>query len=180
MGDVLTDRGDCTAARKSYEESLALRERAGEKQTAAEIRVALARVAIEEGHGAEAESAMRECKEQFHREQAADDELAASTMLTRALLAEGKLEDAKKEIEAAKALATPESEPVRAISVHLAHARLLLASERPDLPRAQVEEILAEARKRGFVGIEFEARLLLRSGRRKQDMMRPRGPNWLS
>ena len=53
---------------------------------------------------------MRKCKEQFHREQAIDDELAASVMLTQALLAEGKQEDAKKEIEAARALATAEPE----------------------------------------------------------------------
>ena len=52
-----TDRGDLAAARKSYEESLALRERAGEKQAAAETQVALARLAIEEGHAAEAEAA---------------------------------------------------------------------------------------------------------------------------
>ena len=50
LGDVFTDRGDLAAARKSYEESLTLRDHAGEKQAAAETQVALARLAIEEGH----------------------------------------------------------------------------------------------------------------------------------
>ena len=49
-GDVLTDRGDLVAARKSYEEALAIRKQTGEKQTAAETELALARLAIEEGH----------------------------------------------------------------------------------------------------------------------------------
>lgn len=167
MGDVLTDRGDLAAARKSYEESLALRERAGEKQTAAETQVALARLAIEEGHAAEAESAMRKCKEQFHREQAVDDELAASTMLTQALLAEGKLEDAEKEIEAAKAPAARSQNQLARFQFDLARARVLLSSEGRELPRAEVEKILDEARKRGFVGVEFEARLVLAEWEKK-------------
>jgi eukaryotic-like serine/threonine-protein kinase len=166
MGDMLTDRGDLAAARKSYEESLALRDRAGEKQ-AAETQVALSRLAIEEGHAAEAEAAMRKCKEQFHREHAVDDELAASTMLTRALLAEGKLEDAEKEIEAAQALATQSQNRLARFQFDLVRARVLLTSERRDLPRAEVEEILGEARKRGFVGVEFEARLVLAEWEKK-------------
>ena len=167
LGDVLTDRGDLAAARKSYEESLALREGAGEKQAAAETQVALARLTIEEGHADQAEAAMRKCKEQFHREQAGDDELAASSMLTRALLAEGKLQDAKKEIDGAKALATQSQSRLARFQFDLAHARVLLTSEGLELSRAQVEEILGEARKRGFVGVEFEARLVLAEWEKK-------------
>ena len=164
---MLADRGALAAARKSYEESLALRERAGEKQAAAETQVALASLAIEEGHAHEAEDALKKCMEQFHREQAVDDELAASTMLTRALLAEGKIGDAKKEIEGAKALATQSQNQLVRFQFDLARARVLLTSERPNLPRAEVDEILGEARKRGFVGIEFEARLVLAEWEKK-------------
>ena len=35
------------------------------------------------------------------------------------------------------------------------------------MSRAQVEEILGEARKRGFVGVEFEARLVLAEWEKK-------------
>ncbi len=167
LGDVLTDRGDLAAARKSYEESLALRERTGEKQAAAETQVALARLAVEEGHPGEAEAAMRKCREQFHREQAVDDELSARTMLMQALLAEGKLGDAKKEIEAAQALAAVSQNRLARFQFDLARARVLLTSEQGELPRAQVEEILGEARKQGFVGVEFEARLVLAEWEKK-------------
>ncbi|MGC2181910.1 MAG: tetratricopeptide repeat protein, partial [Terriglobales bacterium] len=167
LGDVLTDRGDLAAARKSYEESLALRERTGEKQAAAETQVALSRLAIEEGHAAEAEATMRKCREQFHREQAADDELSARTMLTQALLTEGKLGDAKKEIEAAQGLAAVSQNRLARFQFDLTRARVLLTSEQGELPRAQVEEILDEARKQGFVGVEFEARLVLAEWEKK-------------
>ncbi|MGB7622352.1 MAG: winged helix-turn-helix domain-containing protein, partial [Terriglobia bacterium] len=50
MGDVAFDRGDLALARKRYEEALTLRNQAGEKQNAAESRVSLAKLAIEEGH----------------------------------------------------------------------------------------------------------------------------------
>ena len=67
MGDVALDRGDLTLARKRYEEALALRNQAGEKQNAAESRVSLAKLAIEEGHASDAETSVRACKQQFQQ-----------------------------------------------------------------------------------------------------------------
>ncbi|MBZ5653174.1 MAG: winged helix-turn-helix domain-containing protein, partial [Acidobacteriia bacterium] len=98
MGDVAFDRGDLALARKRYEEALTLRNQAGEKQSAAESRVSLANLAIEEGHASDAEASVRECKEQFHREQQADDELTARIVLIDALLAQAKLSEAQKEM----------------------------------------------------------------------------------
>ncbi len=167
LGDVFTDRGDLAAARKAYEESLALRGQAGEKQAAAETQVALARLAIEEGHAADAEAEMRKCKEQFHREKAIDDESAASVMLTRALLAQGKQEDARKELESAKALTTGSQNRLVRFQYDLAFARVLLGSEQAKLSRPQSERILRDAREHGFVGIEFEARLVLAEWKKK-------------
>ena len=65
-------------ARKSYEDSLAIRRQTGEKLTASETELALARLAIEEGHAADAENVIRKCKEQFHQHQQAADQLAAA------------------------------------------------------------------------------------------------------
>jgi tetratricopeptide (TPR) repeat protein len=104
MGDVALDRGDLALSRTRYEESLELRNQAGEKQTAAESRVSLAKLAIEEGHASDAEAAVREYKDQFHREQQADDDLGASIALIDALLAQGKQGEAQKEMEAARQL----------------------------------------------------------------------------
>jgi eukaryotic-like serine/threonine-protein kinase len=161
LGDVLTDRGDLAAARKSYEESLALRNQLGEKQTVAETQVALAQLSIEEGHAADAEAAMRACKEQFHREQQADDELAASVVLTKALLAQGKHDEAKKELEAGEILARDSQNRLGRLQFALISARVLLASGQSASSHQHLNQILSEARRYGFVGVELEARLSL-------------------
>jgi hypothetical protein len=49
VGDRLADRGDLATARESYEESLAIRKQTGEKQTAAEAELALARYPLKKG-----------------------------------------------------------------------------------------------------------------------------------
>jgi len=104
MGDVALDRGDLVLSQKRYEESLDLRNQAGEKQTATESRVSLAKLAIEESRASDAEVSVRGCKEQFHSERQADDELSASIVLIDALLAEGKQDAAQREMEAARQL----------------------------------------------------------------------------
>jgi tetratricopeptide (TPR) repeat protein len=96
-GDVLADQGDLQAARNSHQESLVLCKEIGDKQAVAETELALARLSIEQGHAADAETVIRKCKEQFHQDQQADDELAASIVLIHALLAESKLPEAESE-----------------------------------------------------------------------------------
>jgi predicted negative regulator of RcsB-dependent stress response len=56
VGDVLADQGDLQSARKSYLESLALSQRVGDKQGVAETELALARLSLDEGHAADAET----------------------------------------------------------------------------------------------------------------------------
>ena len=160
LGDVFTDRGDLAAARKSYEESLALRDQAGERQFAAETQVSLARLAVEEGHPAEAEAALLKYKDEFDKEQQADDELTASIVLTQALLAEGKQVEAQKEAEASKTLAARSLNRLARLQFGLVYGRVL-ASDHPEASRAQLEKILKDARDHGFAGVEFETRLAL-------------------
>ena len=49
----------------------------------------------------------------------------------------------------------------------LAFARVLLGSEQPKLSRPQSEKVLRDAREHGFVGVEFEARLVLAEWEKK-------------
>ncbi len=161
LGDVLVDRGDLAAAHKSYDESLALHSQVGEKQNAGEIEVALASLAVEEGHPADAVAAMLKCKDQFVRDQESDDVISASTVLTQALLAQGKQADAKKEIEATRSLAEQSQNRLARLKFDLAFARVLIALGQMELSRAELQKVLSEARVHGFAGLEFEARLAL-------------------
>jgi ATP/maltotriose-dependent transcriptional regulator MalT len=159
MGDVCKDRGDIAQARKHYEGSLALRKQTGEKQTLGETQVALASLSVEDGRSQEAEAILQQWKEQFHSEQQADDELAASVGLTLALLAEGRQADARKEIEGSQALAVKSQNLLYRLQYELAFARVLLASDHAELARPRLQQALRQARAHGFRGVELEATL---------------------
>jgi eukaryotic-like serine/threonine-protein kinase len=161
MGDVALDRGDLTLARKRYEEALALRSQAGERQSAAESRVSLAKLAIEEGHAADAETSVRACRQQFHGEQQADDELTASIVLIDALLTEGKQSQAQKEIEAAQQLGQGSQNRFLHLQFELVSGRVLLASDNPDASRPAFQRVADDARRYGFVGLELADELAL-------------------
>ena len=152
LGDVDRDRGNLAAARKAYEESLALRNQTGEKQTAAETQVALARLAIEEGHAPDAETLLRKCEAQFHQEQQADDELTTSAVLIGALLAQSKNSDAKAEEERMETLANKSENALGRLQFSLASARVLLTSNHPESSRPQMEEALNDAQRHGIRG----------------------------
>lgn len=161
MGDVALDRGDLGLARKRYEEALALRNQAGEKQSAAESRVSLARLAIEEGHASDAEASLRGCKEQFHTEKQADDELSASSALIDALLAQGKESEAQKVMEAAHQLGNGSQNLYLRLQFELSSGRVLLASDHPDASLPLFQRVADDAHRYGFVGLELADKLAL-------------------
>jgi tetratricopeptide (TPR) repeat protein len=160
MGDVLTDRGDLTGARSVYEQSLSLRRQIGEKATAGETEVALARVSIEEGQPAKAETVLRQWIDQFAREHQSDDELMARTYLVESLLAQGRQQEAEKEVAAAHALEAGSQSLFAKMQFDLCAARGLLQSDDPQAAKALLSKLLADSRKYGYSGIELEALLI--------------------
>ena len=159
IGDVLVDRGDLTAARKSYEESLALRKQLGEKQSVAETELALARLSLEEGHAADAETVIRKCKEQFHQDGQADDELAGSVILMEGLLDEGKPVEAANEEQASRALAAKSTNQLNRLMFDLVSARVELAIGHLAAARPKLQRTLETARAHHLLEIELETQL---------------------
>jgi ATP/maltotriose-dependent transcriptional regulator MalT len=98
----------------------------------------LAKLAIEEGHASGVEVSVRECKEQFHREQQADDELSASITLIDVLLAQGKQGEAQEEMGADQQLGKATQNRLLRLQFELASGRVLLTSEHPDASRPPV------------------------------------------
>jgi len=160
-GDLALDRGDLALARKTYEEALGLRTQAGEKQTAAESRVSLAKLAIEEGHASDGENLARACKQQFQQERQLDDELSAGLAVVDALLAQGKQDEAEKEINADRRLGTKSQNLFLRLQFALASARVLLASSRPDASRQLFQQVGSDARRHGFAGLGLASDLAL-------------------
>ena len=88
-------------------------------------------------------------------------------MLAQAFLAQGKEEDERTELDAARALATASQNRLVRFQYDLSFARVLLGSAQPKLSRPQPGKILKDAREHGFVGVEFEARLVLAEWEKK-------------
>ncbi len=171
LGDVYNDRGNLAQARASYEGALTLRKQIGERQTTGESQVQLARLAVEEGRAGAGENILRQWKEQFHLEQQADDELLSSIGLSEALLAQGKQAEAQREIAGSRDLASKCQNLFDRLQYEVASARVLLSSDHAENAKAPLDRALRDARTHGFVGVEFEALLVMadlekRSGHR--------------
>ena len=160
-GETLYERGDLAAAHESYEQSLAIRKQTGEKQTAAESALALARLAIDEGHAAEAESVIRKYKDQFHQDQQADDELAASITLVDTLLAESKISEAENEIAQGKSLAARSGNKLLQLRFNIAAARVEGASGKAASAAAHLQSTVQDATSHRLLDAAFEARLAI-------------------
>ena len=161
MGDVLFDQANFAAARQSYEQSATLRKELGDKQALAQTQLALAQIDLEEGHASAAETTARECIQQFHQEQQTNDELQATGVLIRALLAQGKTGEAQKEAVGAAPLAARCQSRLYRLEFSLESARTLLATEQPERARTSLEQIVRDATQHQFVGLELDGRLAL-------------------
>ena len=160
-GDVLADQGDLQAARNSQQESLALRKEIGDKQSVAETELALARLSLAEGHAADAETVIRKCKEQFHQEGQADDELAANVTLIEGLLGQDKSVEAAKEEQGSRALTAKSTNQLNRLQFDLVSARLELAVGHIAAARHQLQRTLERARAHHLLGVELETQFAL-------------------
>ncbi|MGB7024509.1 MAG: hypothetical protein WBD73_11985, partial [Candidatus Acidiferrales bacterium] len=97
------------------------------------------------------------------------DEIPAETELSRVLLREGKLAEARKIISDALALARPVGDPALKSPVAIMDARIEAAElssrakSKPDLsdPRRKLQNALSTAQRLGYYGIACDARLAL-------------------
>ena len=167
VGDALLDRGDLDAARKSYEEALSLRKQTGELQLAAETELSLSRLAIEEGHAADAETVIRKCNEQFHHENQSDDELDSSIALMEALLRESKSATAEKERKDNQALAAKSVNQLLRLQFDLVSARAHLATGDVTSASMLLQRTLRSARAGHLLGIDLETQLALAELKKK-------------
>ena len=86
LGEVLTEQGDFAEARKRLEQSLAWRERMDRKVFAAESRLALAKLAFDEGDPIAAKPFARDALVAFRDGKADDGAALAAAVLARALV----------------------------------------------------------------------------------------------
>jgi DNA-binding winged helix-turn-helix (wHTH) protein/tetratricopeptide (TPR) repeat protein len=161
LGDILAKQAKFAEARKAYTESLATRNEIGEKATAAESRLALADLTIAEGRPADAESSAREARDQFRKENQADDELIAGSVLAKSLLEQNRFADAQLAIESASALAAKSQNRGVSLRFAITAARVSAAAGRMDQAKSSLVDALGEATKKGYLGYQLEAQLAM-------------------
>jgi eukaryotic-like serine/threonine-protein kinase len=161
LGEIFKAQGDLTGARKYFEDALAMRDQRGEKATAAETRLSLAELAIDEERHETAEELARSAAQEFRHEKADFAAAQAHLCLSRSLLVRGKVREAQKEIDRAAALLKKNTNLYARLSFGIAAARAGAALGRRDEALRSLEAIRGETGKAGLVGYQLEAGLAM-------------------
>ena len=161
LGNVRRAEGDLAAARKEYESSLALREKTGELDLVAESQTSLAALALDEGHAEQAEPLLRTAIVQFEKESGNTDAAGAYVLLSRALLMQGKREQARAAVQHALDVSLKSPDPALRIPAAVQLAKVEAAGGPGGAAIAKLRAAAAQARRLGYYGLECEARLAL-------------------
>jgi len=160
-GDVELTRGFLAKARKKYEEALSIRNELGEKGAAAETRLAVAGLLIEEGDPVKAQSEAAGTAKVFLAEKQPDSEGSAYELHARALLAQNRVAEAQKSIEHAGSLLKNSRNRAVQFAFSITSARVTAASGKVNEAQNTLHSTLAEAKKSGHFRFQLEARLAL-------------------
>jgi len=167
--DVLRERGELAKARENQREALSLAEKVGAKLPAAEARLILAELDLDEGRAAApAEPAIRDALAVFRAQKGREDELHAITVLSRCLLAQNKIADAEKVLDQARELASHSQNPQNRLEFAITDGRVKAARAQDkksagelNQARSELSQCVSWARRLGFLGMEYETRLAL-------------------
>jgi tetratricopeptide (TPR) repeat protein len=166
LGEALEAQGDLTGARSQFEQTLAMRQKIGALDLAAESQVALASLDIEEGRAVQAESLIRGALPEFEKEKRDPDASGAYTLLSRSLLMQGRTEEARKAAQQAVERSLTSSDPSLTLPAQIQQARVEIASSKDENASSasalrHLNSVIASAKRLGYYHIETEARLAL-------------------
>jgi tetratricopeptide (TPR) repeat protein len=172
LGEVLEAQGDLTAARSQFEQSLAIAQKIGALVNAAESQEELAHVAIEENHPEQAEVSLRSAIAEFEKEKSDPQASSAYTLLSRALLMQGNVGEARIAAQRGAELGLTSSDPALKILAEIQQVRVEAASAEIDKKRleavlARLQSVITTANRLGYYNLECEARLALGELERK-------------
>jgi serine/threonine protein kinase/tetratricopeptide (TPR) repeat protein len=160
-GQILEAEGHLEEARQAQLDALAIRQQLRETLTIVECRICLAALALDEDKAAEAETSARSAAEESQRSKQADDESMANAVLARALLAQHKLDEARRAIAQSSALLGKSADLEARLGLRITEGRVAAAAGQTAAAARTIEATRQEAIKTGLVGVELEARLAL-------------------
>lgn len=159
MGEVAMSRGDFDSAQQFFESALEIRRSGQQKIPAAESQFDLLTLSVERGDSStKVENALRDLISLFQDEKSTNNEVIATSLLARILLAQGRFEEALATAEkalSASAKANPNfrlSAKVTATPIRVAAGHSTVAQATENLNRA-----ISEARRFGYIATALEA-----------------------
>jgi len=167
LGEIFEAEGNFTAARQQFEGTISPRQKIGSLALLAESQVDLAQLDLEEGHPDRAEHLLRKAIPEFEKENADPDLANAYLLLSRVLLQQGKLEEARDAFARAVKLSRTNPAPALKLPLAMQHARLEIAPGNAvsgmtlTAARRELHAVAASAAKLGYYRIQCEARLEL-------------------
>jgi tetratricopeptide (TPR) repeat protein len=166
VAEALKAEGDLAGARSQFEQTLSIRQKMGAVDLVAETQVELANLDIEENHPDKAEALIRTALADFEKEKSDPDSSSAYTILSRALLMQGKFEEANKSSRRAAELSLTSSDPALKLPAAIEQARVQAANPANRSANSatafdQLHSTISTAKHLGYYQIECEARLAL-------------------
>jgi tetratricopeptide (TPR) repeat protein len=166
LGEALEAQGDLAGARSQFEQTLAIRQKMGALELAAESQAALAALDIEEGRTEKAGSLIRAALAEFEKEKSDPDSSTAYTLLSRTLLMQGELDEARKAAQRGADLSLTSSDPALRLPAQIQQARVDMPSSKDEnansaLAFRHLNSVIATAKRLGYYNFESEARLAL-------------------
>jgi DNA-binding winged helix-turn-helix (wHTH) protein/tetratricopeptide (TPR) repeat protein len=163
-GEVSEAEGDLSAARGAFNQSLQMSQRLGDMTLVAEAQLHLADAALSDGSLQSAEGLARQAIAEFEKANAEPDLIGAHTLLSRVLLDQGKVEEARKAIDRATELSRASTDPALKIPAAIQAARVAISGTDQKASKAARRALLATfntAKKLGYYDLECEARFSL-------------------
>jgi tetratricopeptide (TPR) repeat protein len=165
LGEALEAQGDLAGARSQFEQTLAIRQKMGALELTAESRASLAALDIEEGRTEEAGSLIRAALAEFEKEKSDPDSSTAYTLLSRTLLMQGELDEARKAAQHGADLSLTSSDPALRLPAQIQQARVDMARSKDENANSsafrRLNSVIAPAKQLGYYNLESEARLAL-------------------
>jgi eukaryotic-like serine/threonine-protein kinase len=162
LGDVLLAEGDLAGARRQYQSALSIRQAQGRAGDAADVQASLAQEAIEEGHPEQGEALVRLALAQYEKEKQGPSAASAYTVLSRAVLMQAKIEEAREDVQRAAELIRSTPEPGLHLPLAIQAARVAAATPGARQNAAeQLRSVVESAKRQSYIQLAFEARLVL-------------------